>query len=128
MLPLLPALILLLLNGPANLERMAEHGALPKALQAIHQRSLDNDQKLDSAKADQFALASLLSLTGDPQLSSALAQIFSIQVAAEAQPVSSTFSQAESDDSDPPPVDRTIGTPQRGFLSSQRSRDGPLSC
>ena len=129
MLPLLPALILLLLNGPANLERMAERGALPAALAAIHQKAAPQNQTLNSAKAEQYALASLLSLTGDPQLSRALAQIFSLQVACEVLPSAQPPAIKEADSSgEPPPIAHSIGKPQRGFLHSQRSRDGPYSC
>jgi hypothetical protein len=129
MLPLIPALILLLLNGPANIERLAEVGALPAALAAIQQRiDSPSRQTVASARADQLALASLLSMSADPQLSRALAQIFSIQVANE--PVASVkpAELIEADTGEPPPVAQCIGKPHDGYLNSQRSRDGPLSC
>jgi len=130
MLPLLPALILLLLNGPANIERMAAHGSLPAALAAIQQRAdAPRNGQLSGATAEQYALASLLSLTGDPQVSRALAQIFSLQVACEVLPSAQPQAAAEADSSgEPPPIARSIGKPHRGFLHSQRSRDGPFSC
>lgn len=131
MLPLLPALILLLLSGPANIERLAEGGALPAALAAVQQRvaaSPNSDKELAQARADQFALASLLSLSGDPQLSRALAHIFAIHVACEPIPSARPTSLSEESKSEPPPPARSIGKPQSGFLRSQRSRDGPCSC
>lgn len=129
MLPLLPALILLLLNGPANIERLAEGGALPAALAAIQQRVSAPQSQMSQARADQYAFASLLSLSGDPQLSRALAQIFSINVACEAAPSAQPEKLlADESSGEPPPITRSIGKPHQGFLDSQRSRDGPLSC
>jgi hypothetical protein len=137
MLPLLPALILLLLNGPANIERMAEGGALPAALAAIQQRIDAGDRVSTSrARADQFALASLLSLSGDPQISHALARLLISDLGSRI---------ADIHDSDPALASRLaeldaarsesrskIQDPeseivQDGFAESQRSRDGPLS-
>ena len=131
MLPLLPALILLLLNGPANIERLAERGALPAALAAIQQRAIapESQKALNQAKADPYALASLLSLTGDPQLSRALAQLFSIHVACEPVACAQPAALRELDSGgEPPPIALCIGEPCDGFLRSQRSRDGPVSC
>lgn len=126
MLPLLPALILLLLNGPANIERLAEGGALPAALAAIQQR-IDTPQTRGSlqARADHLAMASLLSLSGDPQISRALARLLAFNVVSdEPKPVPAGVT-AEPEDTEPPPIERSLGKPQDGFLRCQRSRDGP---
>ena len=127
MLPLLPALILLLLNGPAHVERMAEGGALPAALAAIQQRA-ERPGSFKQARADELMLASLLSLSGDPQVSHALARILSIQYtnepAASAQPEGLLRAEPAGE---PPPTDSPSGKTRDGFLNSQRSRDGPAS-
>jgi hypothetical protein len=127
MLNLLPALLLLLLNGPANIERMAEGGALPAALASIQQRIDSPDRQVSAAaRADQMALASLLSMSGDPRMSQALARIFCLNIVCE--PVPSAKPEKlldEESGSEPPPVVRVDGQPRDGFLDSQRSRDGP---
>jgi len=128
MFPLLPALLLLLLNGPANFERMAEHGALPAALAAIQQRiEAPGVQSARVTKADHQALASLLTLGGDPQLTQALVRLLAVNVACEpvASPQPKSLEQHEESPGEPPPIQ--VGKPQSGFLESQRSRDGPVS-
>ena len=129
MLPLLPALILLLLNGPANIERLAEGGALPAAIAAVQQKvAAAPNSNFAQARADQLALASLLSLSGDPQLSKALAHIFAMHVDCDVQPsVQPDGLVQEEKGNEPPPIARSIGDTREGFLNSQRSRDGPLS-
>jgi hypothetical protein len=137
MLPLLPALILLLLNGPANIERMAEVGALPAALAAIQHR-IDSGEtvSLSQARADQFALASLLSLSGDPQISHALARLLISDLGSRTTDLgesdvapASRLVELESLGSNQisPIRDPQSEFPQDGFADSQRSRDGPFA-
>lgn len=126
MLPFLPALILLLLHGPANIERLAEGGALPAALAAIQQRiDAPEHRALANKRADHLALASLLALSGDKEISSALARILSLNIVCEPQAPAAL--QAEPEQGSDPPQERCLGRPQDGFLGSQRSRDGPLA-
>src|SRR4051794_16630366 len=76
MLPLLPALILLILQGPTNVERMALDGRLPAALDAIHrQMESSGSERAALSRADGMAMASLLAISGDPHLSQALATL-----------------------------------------------------
>lgn len=127
MLPFLPALILLLLHGPANIERLAEGGALPAALAAIQQRiDAPEHRALASKRADQLALASLLALSGDKEISNALARILAVNIVCEtpAQAKPAILESEQTQDSDPP-KERCLGRPQDGFIGSQRSRDGP---
>jgi hypothetical protein len=119
--PLLPALILLLLQGPANVERMALDGRLPAALEALQARMPDQDV---SARGQAVALASLLAVSGDPQLSHALFALLRIppQVAATEQPKAV---KPLEEPTGPPLVPKSLGSSQAGFLKLQRSRDGP---
>ena len=119
MFPLLPALILLFLNGPAHMERLAEGGALPAALAAVQQRLEAPDKR-----ADQLALASLLAFSGDKEASRLLVKILALQTVEErpaVQPVVETEAKVD------PPQERCLGQTREGFLRSQRSRDGPAA-
>lgn len=119
MFPLLPALILLFLNGPAHMERLAEGGALPAALMAVQQRLEAPDKQ-----AGQLALASLLAFSGDKEASKVLVKILALQALEEGQPLQVQMSTEPKVD---PPQEQCLGQTQEGFLQSQRSRDGPAS-
>ena len=121
MLPILPALILLLLQGPGNVERMALDGRLPAALQAL-QRHVDSPQAKQLACEEVVALASLLAVTGDPGFSKAIYAILNSDGEPKAEP--RIWLQPE-DESPPPCVPRAIGRERDAFYSAQRSRDGP---
>lgn len=137
MLPLLPALILLLFNGPAHVERMADGGALPAALAAIQQR-IDSGEtvSLSQARADHLALASLLSFGGDPQISHALARLLISDLGSRISDLRgsdpaplSHLSELDSLSSDPRCAirDPRSELPRAGFAECQRSRDGPIA-
>lgn len=124
MLPLLPALILFLLNGPANIERLAERGALPAMLAAIQQRiDTDSGTQEQARKSDSLTLASLLSLSADPRVSHALVRILVLGV--DANPLHDCEPPKLKVQTEPPPAADTIGRPHSGYLQSHRSRDGP---
>jgi hypothetical protein len=130
MLPLLPALILLILQGPTNVERMAMDGRLPAALQAIHhQMESSGEQRAALSKADGVALVSLLAMSGDPQFTRALGRLLAISGADafdELPPARARIEIEGADRGDPPPCPRLVGNLQDGFILSQRSRDGPF--
>jgi protein involved in temperature-dependent protein secretion len=121
MLPLLPALILLLLQGPSNIERLAHEGRLQGALQAVHAQL----QRPALAADDQRkVLAELLAKSGDAGLARALTQLLTlvldepgdnVQVRSRAtretalHGLSPTFAADLAD----------------GFLACRRTRDGP---
>ena len=116
MLPILPVLLLLFFQGPANIERMAHEGRLPAAIEAI--------QRLDGeASAEREAFASLLAASKDADFTQALFTILRwvdapattpqaaiLPEGAERLPIHSVASLAISD----------------GFQASRRSRDGPF--
>lgn len=126
MLPLLPALILLLLNGPANIERLAEGGALPAMLAAIQKR-IDAPGSAQEARsrADDVALASLLTLSSDPRISHALVRILVLGI--KPSEVHDCEPPKLAEQSEPPPRADSLGQVQDGYLRSQRSRDGPAT-
>lgn len=119
MLPILPALILLLLQGPSNMERLARQGRLPAALDAIYR---DGDRvELSRSMQDQVVFASLLA-THDAHLSGALFAL----LAPEHEPIEPPLKAA--------PLERKsvvlpgdAPAPCEGFSRSSRTRDGPLS-
>ena len=119
MLPLLPALILLLLQGPSNFERLAVDGRLPAALEAIH-RQMANTGSEQLSDRDQEALASLLASGIDSHFSHTFLALFHKSEARQQNPIvaskACTGWRRETADSPPPPD---------GFTRSQRTRDGP---
>ncbi len=120
MLPLLPALILLLLQGPANVERMAGSGQLPGALQALHRQMASASS--ETSKAEEVVFASLLAVSGDKDMSRALLHLLTFIEPPEAErPI--LVSTEES--SPPTPIPPLLGAPQDGYFDCRRSRDGP---
>lgn len=119
MLPLLPALILLLLQGPSNVERLALEGRLPAALQAVHATL---DRPALPAEEQRKVLAQLLSVSSDAELTRVFASLLAL-----------VTDDPETKDAETPGEERsapTLPTETRarvpdGFLACQRSRDGP---
>lgn len=102
MLPLLPALLLLILQGPSSVERMALEGRLPAALEAIHRQMEAGDP--------QGALIRLLSL-GEPATDTKATPHLTVE---------------EDKQDTPPPAEPSSTRITKGFAKSQRSRDGPF--
>lgn len=126
MLPILPALILLILQGPTNVERLARDGRLPEALESIS-RQIETSpgprtQSLRSA-AKSVVLASLLTLGNDPELANALVHMLALPAPAEA-PGPVVLENSE-EDSGLPATPYPTPLLREGFAESQRSRDGP---
>ena len=105
MLPILPAILLLFLQGPANIERLAHEGRLPAAIEAVH--------------SDDRAIAALLAASHS-ELSHALLALIDWSES-ESKPIKkqeiSTFVAI---------VPHPITATSSGFTTSQRSRDGPV--
>lgn len=126
MLPILPALLLLILQGPSSIEKMALDGRLPAALEAVSRKMEAQDHRSRSIeRADAAVLASLLALSGDPDLSHALFQLLSLDQASESTDRSSVRKLDEWVEWIP------LGSPPEPLhsepsLESQRSRDGPF--
>jgi hypothetical protein len=125
MLPILPALLLLILQGPSSIERMALEGRLPAALQAVTRQIESAEANLASTDDAEAAVwASLLAFSGDPELSGALIRLLSLDVSL---PERSSGKAFEPNDWVDPPV---FLSPDRASLPDahvqcRRSRDGP---
>ncbi|HVT13414.1 MAG TPA: hypothetical protein VHE55_14200 [Fimbriimonadaceae bacterium] len=121
MLPLLPALILLLLQGPANVERMAGSGQLPGALQALHRQMASTPS--ETCKAEEVVFASLLAVSSDKDMSRILLRLLTFiePPDAERTPIPASFEES----SPPAPIPPSLGAPQDGYFDCRRSRDGP---
>lgn len=126
MLPILPALLLLILQGPSSIEKMALDGRLPAALEAVSRQMEARDHLTGgSSEADAAVLASLLALSGDPDLSHALFQLLAIEPSIGK--VTQTQKIEPDDQITPVPIDSQAGQSlPEGCLKSQRSRDGPF--
>ena len=111
MLPILPAILLLFLQGPAHLERLAHEGRLPAGFDAV--RFQDG--------CDDRAIVALLASSNTTELSSAILALLEFSqetpTACERTEISTFVAIAE------PPVP----LPHVGFAKGQRSRDGPSS-
>jgi len=119
MLPLLPALILMLLQGPSNFERLAVDGRLPAALEAIHRHMAQPGSEKLSEREEQ-ALASLIAAGSSAQLTRALMSFLwhGDEKPQSAEPPACESSQPVVCFNDSPPA-------PDGFERSQRTRDGP---
>lgn len=124
MLPLIPALILLLLQGPSNFERLAQDGRLHQALDAVQRQSnLPNGIPLKEEEAEAV-LASMLSAASDPQLSQAILHLLTMTTAKPSRP--SLVLPVEE------PVQAWVPTPDsgpplpEGRQRGSRTRDGPF--
>jgi hypothetical protein len=118
MLPILPALLLLILQGPSSIEKMALDGRLPAALEAVSRQMESQDHRSGSIeKADAAVLASLLAFSNDPDLSDT----------PEAAP-NHALGLDEEPESEPRPLSPDSETPAMpdGWIKNQRSRDGPF--
>ena len=119
MLPFIPALILLLLQGPSNFERLAMDSRLPAALEAIHRQMAEPGGSLLSEREEQ-ALASLIAAGTNAHLTRALISFLwnDVDVAKSLDCSSTELRKPIIGSCTSPP-------PQNGFSRSQRTRDGP---
>lgn len=120
MLPLLPALLLLLLQGPSNVERLAQDGRLPEALNSL------NRQMAVSMGAADLAMTSLLSVSNDASLAHALATLLS---SGEPAPPAKSSSPIRPISLIGPILQgRTgCGCLDEGYAQACRTRDGPVA-
>ncbi|HTQ09929.1 MAG TPA: hypothetical protein VMI31_07670 [Fimbriimonadaceae bacterium] len=116
MLPLLPALILLILQGPASFERTAWNGQSAAWLDGLHRQTEAKSRAADAT------LASLLS-GSHRSVAQALARLLSLTQGEGPKTPASTPESAEEKALAPAPA--AIGSPAEGFYACRRSRDGP---
>jgi len=127
MLPILPALLLLILQGPSSIERMALDGRLPAALEAIsRQMEAQNHRSNAVERSDEAVLATLLAFSSDPDLSNALYKLLSLDQPADQ--VRSDLKDLSDTEPERSPIMSSGDVPVLPVvcLESQRSRDGPL--
>jgi hypothetical protein len=106
MLPLLPAILLLLMQGPAGLERLARDGRLPASLESWRQAP---------------GQASTRIRTSDPRIAQVLVSL--LQEAQPSQTVQKPEPILERKVAIPPaPV---LGQARKGYDQVEKSRDGP---
>ncbi|CAN5522137.1 hypothetical protein BH11ARM1_BH11ARM1_00470 [soil metagenome] len=115
MLPILPAILLLLFQSPANIQRMAQEGHWPAVFEAV-QRLDQHDASIESE-----TIAHLLAASNAPQLTQALVAILRWLDQPEAiasEPVLANRTAQTFQTSQSPPA-------EDGFVACRRTRDGP---
>lgn len=127
MLPILPALLLLILQGPSSIEKMALEGRLPAALEAIGRQMESKSHRVGALdSSNEAVLATLWAFSGDPGLSKALYRLLALdQEQDSAQPTSNDPSFETKASPATVPTGRHGPLPGQ-FSDCQRSRDGPL--
>ncbi len=121
MLPLLPAILLLLLQGSAGGDQAAWDARLPGALNALHRQLQGGPDGIRAA--DEVVFASLLAAGGDDDISKAL-----IKLLTHLDEPSEQVSRPCVDREETPsviPIPPSLGDPQSGYYDCRRSRDGP---
>lgn len=121
MLQILPALILMILNGPSHAERWVEGTRQPSALESATVK-LVPDLAITRTRGQERALHALLSLSGSSEVAEAIMHLISMHVV-ECRPGEPMLQPVF-------PAIRTFGEPPTRaesdcFAESQRSRDGP---
>lgn len=116
MLPILPLILILLLQGPANVERLAREGRLPAALEQIH-REIARPSLPVSAR-EEALYASLRAAGGDPELSSVLFALLRKPEPASPEPTEIPSREPRVALHPAPPL-------REGHEECRRSRDGP---
>jgi hypothetical protein len=124
MFPLIPALILLLLHGPSNFERLAQSGRLPSALAAFRYEVSRDASHAEVRKEDasRRVLATFIAASGDRALSEAFASMFvssDCRLSFAKAAVRKTSVVSEKIDGG------SLGALRDGFFRCVRSRDGP---
>ena len=126
MLPILPALLLLILQGPSTIERMALDGRLPAALQAVSRQIESHDRSLASSEDAEAAVwASLLAFSGDPELSGALIRLLSLE-SDESQKQSQRGFEPDDWVDLPTYLSPDFASLPDAQVQCRRSRDGPI--
>lgn len=128
MLSLIPAVLLLILQGPAGLEQSRFDGKLAEALRvwASKQSVRAPSNLAELVEQGGSELESLLQMGQElPEFSRFLAEVLQFAVC-DVRPAPRPEIQSV-ERSAPPPVVRCLGDRSRGFLQSCRTRDGPVA-
>lgn len=129
MLHLVPALLILLLQGPGGLEKLALDGRYAEAATLLRSMGIEESRGrqqashhgLNNASPD-VALSAIRSSSQEfGKLLAALAYLIGdVEVRPSSKPI-----QRIDESQDPPPQPHAIGTVHSGFIANSRTRDGP---
>ncbi|MBX3120006.1 MAG: hypothetical protein KF784_13150 [Fimbriimonadaceae bacterium] len=129
MLHIVPALLILLLQGPGGLEKMAHAGKCPEAVALLRSMGIQHTEHRQSANQGSLSNASpavaLSAIRASKQdfgkLLEAIASLYAELESASpsVQPDTDTACLA------PPPQPSAVGTVHDGFIANSRTRDGP---
>jgi hypothetical protein len=134
MFPLLPAILLLLLNGSSGLDRTAYDGCLPEAIKALHRQINEGDSEkqatLLKGLRSELIIASLLAGSNDEQLSQAISELLMLVGMSDLAPPPRTATFVDFPEPDEQLALGHEASPRlnEGFSHTARSRDGPASC
>lgn len=127
MLPILPALLLLILQGPSSIEKMALEGRLPAALEAIGRQMESKNHRVGALdSSNEAVLATLWAFSGDPGLSKALYKLLTLDQEQDSDTQSPSVLSVETDESPTAFPNGRHGPLPGQFSECQRSRDGPI--
>jgi hypothetical protein len=129
MLHVVPALLLLIIQGPSAMDRLPCHGRLPTALEALNARMEPLPGGATKISSRQAAIASLLALGAkDPRWSAAIARFLD---GTGYSPVSQAPDELLIEETGsvrlPRAGEPSVPSPRFVFATSTRFRDGPLS-
>ena len=130
MLAFLPALILMLVKGPAHCERVACEGRLPAALAVLQHRieAARPARAPSSVSADQAIFASLLRIGNSTDLRRAEVAKAFVELLRLTAP-STVEAPTEPEQGAARKLNcpsHPVGSESQGFFTCRRSRDGPL--
>jgi len=110
---------LLILQGPAGIERMGWNGQLPAALDSLHRQA---GSTCEQAR-DEEAIASLLAASTERSVTRAIFQLLTLMPSEPPKPAAAPSMQEEPQAAAPTPP--SLGDLSQGFFTCRRSRDGP---
>jgi hypothetical protein len=123
MLPLIPALLLLLLSGPANCERLANQGRLQDAVHRLSVADSDNKGVISDDGGTDRLLQTIRAAQNSPHFSAVLFKLIgAVTNAPEDAPQNDASGSLAVLPSDGPP----FGVPD-WILHCERPRDGPFN-
>ena len=129
MLHVVPALILLILQGPSGVDGLPCHRGLPAALQALNSRLEPAARGAVKASSRDAAIASLLALGAkDPRWSAAIAKFLEGAGLDAASPIpAEVLESRRQSDRAIRILDPAAPVPRPLFATCSRFRDGPHS-
>ena len=128
MLHLVPALILLILQGPSGADRIAYHGGLPGALEALNARLPGTEKGVAKPTGRDATVASLLALGAhDPHWSAAIAKFLGGDWEATTPAFFAGIEPVSEPESGVCSQEQAGGIPRAVVTTACRFRDGPPS-